>query len=117
MILDEPTLYAEHASQEGIHLSVTDLASSFQTFRSQLLTLLGVSPLPRSISLSTSSKSLQLSDWQLDALLRQRALENTRDSTEALSSIVKLVDQIANMPVGQDVRGDVQGALDAIAQV
>ena len=93
------------------------MADTFDVFRSQLLTLLGVSPLPPSVSIGPSSSLGRLSDWQLDALLRRRALENTRDSGEALSSIVKLVDQIENMPVGQDVKGDVQGALDAIEQV
>ena len=93
------------------------MADSFNAFRTQLLALLGVSPLPSSVSVDSSSSNGPLSDWQLDALLRRRAIENTRDSKEALSSIVKLVDQIENMPVGQDVKGDVQGALDAIDQV
>jgi len=102
-------------------LSTADLASSFQTFRSQLLTLLGLPPLPPSISVDSPSSSATklhpISEWQLDALLRRRTLENIRDSKEALASIIKLVDQIENMPVGQDVKGDVQEALDAIEQV
>ena len=93
------------------------MTGAFSAFRSQLLALLGVSPLPPSVSIGLTSSPGHLSDWQLDTLLRRRALENTRDSEEALSSIVKLVDQIENMPVGQDVKGDVQGALDAIEQV
>lgn len=123
MVLDPSTFYPEHEppAQNAIHLSTADLGSSFQTFRSQLLTLLGLPPLPPSISVGSPSSSAtkfhQLSEWQLDALLRRRTLENIRDSKEALASIIKLVAQIENMPVGQDVKGDVQGALDAIEQV
>lgn len=116
VILDPSSLHTTNDSLR-MHLSTTDMADPFNAFRTQLLVLLGVLPLPPSVSFGSSSSHCPLSDWQLDALLRSRALENTRDSKEALSSIVKLVDQIKNMPVGQDVKGDVQGALDAIEQV
>jgi GPI-anchor transamidase subunit S len=119
VILDPSSLHAKNQSshQNGIHLSTIDMTDSFNAFRTQLLALLGVTPLPSSVSTGSSFRRGKLSDWQLDTLLRRRALENTRDSKEALSSIVNLVDQIENMPVGQDVKGDVQGALDAIEQV
>jgi GPI-anchor transamidase subunit S len=58
-----------------------------------------------------------LTDWQFDALIRRRALENTEGSQNTLKSIVKLVDQIENMPVGQDVKGDVLDALVALDKV
>jgi phosphatidylinositol glycan class S len=58
-----------------------------------------------------------LTDWQLDALLRRRILENVDKSRKTLGSIVQLVDQIENMPVGVDVRGDVQDALIALDEV
>jgi phosphatidylinositol glycan class S len=64
-----------------------------------------------------STSTEVLTDWQLDALLRRRALENARGSQDTLRSIVKLVDQIKNMPVGQYVRGDVQDALTALDKV
>lgn len=66
---------------------------------------------------NVSNTRYPLTDWQLDALLRYRALNNARGSKDALQSIVKLVDQIGNMPVRQDVKGDVQGALLALEQV
>lgn len=56
-------------------------------------------------------------DWQLDALLRRRAIENVKSSEETLRSIVSLVNQIENMPVGTDVQNDVQEALVALDQV
>jgi phosphatidylinositol glycan class S len=58
-----------------------------------------------------------LTGWQLDALLRRRALENAEGAQDTLKSIVKLVDQIENMPVGQNVKGDVQDSLTALDQV
>jgi len=58
-----------------------------------------------------------LTDFQLDTLYRQRASENVGSSKETLQSIVNLVDQIPNMPVGQDVRDDVLEALFALEVV
>ena len=97
------------------HISASQLNPAFSAFANQLLHLLGVPRLPASISTVPSSEAL--TDWQVDALLRKRALENAQGTQETLNSIVKLVDQIENMPVGQDVRGDVYGALGALDQV
>lgn len=84
-------------------------------FLSQLLALLGVPPLPPSARPAQSNSTL--TNWQLDALLRRRILENVDKSAETLGSIVQLVDQIENMPVGAGVRGDVQNALGALDKV
>jgi phosphatidylinositol glycan class S len=62
-------------------------------------------------------KSPLPSDWQLDALLRRRALQNVQGTQDTLHSIVKLVDQIDNMPVGQVVRDDVLDALTSLHEV
>ncbi|CAL1699248.1 unnamed protein product [Somion occarium] len=94
------------------HLSSAALKRPFETFRAQLLALLGVPELPPADIKSDHPESF--SDWQLDALIRQRTGENVKDSQETLESIVKLVNQIQNMPVGKDVKGDVQSALDAL---
>lgn len=99
------------------HLEMSDLANPFAMFQAQLLSLLGMPIIPTKFSTTSPEQSQQLSEWQLDALYRQRTIENLKDSTGALSSIVKLVDQIQNMPVGLDVRGDVENALDAIEKV
>lgn len=96
------------------HLSTPSLQAPFTTFRRQLLSLLGVPALPSGVTLDTTDP---FSDWQLDALVRHRARENMENAKETLKSIVQLVNQIDNMPVGQDVRGDVQGALTALDNV
>ncbi|KAI0035478.1 phosphatidylinositol-glycan biosynthesis class S protein-domain-containing protein [Vararia minispora EC-137] len=93
--------------------SADDLDGVFATFRKQLLILLGVSELPLEYELADTL----ISDWQLDTLYRRRATENIASSRETLESIVKLVDQIPNMPVGEDVNGDFQVALAALEDV
>lgn len=93
------------------HLTSASLAPTFKTFQRQLLALLGVPSLPQDV---ISNDLEPFSDWQLDALVRQRARQNFENSKETLGSIVSLVHQIENMPVGQDVKGDVQGSLNAL---
>ncbi|KAI0066818.1 hypothetical protein BV25DRAFT_1795711 [Artomyces pyxidatus] len=97
------------------HLSEGDLAHTFSIFRTQLLKLLGVSDLPAGVE--PADTHLPLTKWQLDTLYRQRAIENAHSSQETLQSIIKLVDQISNMPVGEGVRGDIQNALTALNMV
>ena len=87
------------------------LESIFSAFRLQLFSLLGVPELPKGV---VSLDSTPLSQWQMDSLLRQRSLENVVSTTETLHSIIKLVDQIENMPVKEDVKGDIQTALDSL---
>ncbi|KAJ7211389.1 phosphatidylinositol-glycan biosynthesis class S protein-domain-containing protein [Mycena pura] len=99
--------------QESTHFPPSALNSVFSTFATQLLTLLGVADVPAGVKTDSSV----LTGWQLDALLRRRALENSAEAQETLRSIVKIVDQIENMPVGQDVRGDVQNSLTALDQM
>ncbi|KAK7044600.1 GPI transamidase component PIG-S [Favolaschia claudopus] len=105
------------------------LHALFSTFATQLLSLLGVPNLPPDISIASASTSttqkipsdLQTTDaltgWQLDALLRRRTSENAKGAYDTLQSIVKLVDQIENMPVGEDVRGDVLDSLSALEEL
>jgi hypothetical protein len=91
------------------------LQASFSAFSHQLLSLLGIPQLPSGIRDTASDSSIR--EWQLDALLRRRTLENAKGSQDTLKSIIKLVDQIENMPVGQDVKGDVEDALEELTKV
>ena len=94
-----------------VHMTSDRLENIFSAFRFQLLSLLGAPELPKGV---VSLDSTPLSQWQMDSLLRQKSLENVVSTTETLRSIVKLVDQIENMPVKEDVKGDIQDALDAL---
>ena len=103
------------ATPSKLRLTETELDHVFNGFRAQLLRLIGVSELPPEVQ--SSEPSLPLTDFQLDTLYRQRTFENAGSSKETLQSIVKLVDQISNMPVGKDVRDDVLEALSALEVV
>lgn len=96
------------------HLTSHELDPAFSIFQHQLMTLLGVPSLSSFVELS---KPERITEWQLDALLRRRALENVEGARSTLQSIVKLVHQIDGMPVGPDVQGDVEGGLVALDQV
>jgi phosphatidylinositol glycan class S len=106
----------EASSEE--FLSLRHLDPIFSSFSEQLLALLGVPKLPDGVrSAETSTSTPVLTDWQLDALLRWRTLKNVKGSQDTLLSIVKLVEQIGNMPVGKFVKDDVQEALAALDKV
>ena len=49
--------------------------------------------------------------------MRRRTLENAERAKDTLRSIVKLVDEIQNMPVDNDVRNDVVNALNELDEV
>ncbi|KAF9530240.1 phosphatidylinositol-glycan biosynthesis class S protein-domain-containing protein [Crepidotus variabilis] len=94
-----------------------DLDIIFATFASQLLGLLGVPQLPSTVQRAPSDLKASFSDWQLDALLRRRTLENAAGSQDTLLSIVKLVNQLEGMPVHEDVRDDVENALSFLTKM
>lgn len=94
-----------------LHMTPDHLESIFSAFRLQLFSLLGAPELPKGV---VSLDGTPISQWQMDSLLRQRSLENVLSTTETLHSIIKLVDQIENMPVKEDVKGDIQDALDSL---
>ncbi|KAJ7634753.1 phosphatidylinositol-glycan biosynthesis class S protein-domain-containing protein [Roridomyces roridus] len=104
-------IYNPPSDLDSSQLPPSALTSVFSTFAHQLLILLGV---PSLLPEMRTDPSSALTGWQLDALLRRRASENADGARDTLESIVKLVDQIENMPVGQDVRGDVQNSLTAL---
>lgn len=101
------------------HLTLSELDRTFSAFATQLQMLLGVSRLPAGVDVQAieASSEVPLTPWQLDALLRRRALENAQSARDTLLSTVKLVNQIESMPVDQFVRDDVQDALSALEKV
>ncbi|EUC65516.1 GPI transamidase component PIG-S [Rhizoctonia solani AG-3 Rhs1AP] len=100
-------------------LTPDDLKPIFQIFRKQLEGLLGVPAFPPAVGFHldhTTTAKKALSGWQLDTLLRRRALENIQGSVQTLNSIVDLASQIENMPIGSSVRDDVLSALQELSQ-
>ncbi len=110
------TILLYNAEHRNTKLSLSDLEPVFKSFAAQLLTLLGAPRLPPNVARSPTETAI-LTDWQLDALMRRRALENAERAKDTLHSIVKLVDEIQNMPVGKDVRNDVVNALNELDEV
>ncbi|EPQ52232.1 hypothetical protein GLOTRDRAFT_80455 [Gloeophyllum trabeum ATCC 11539] len=109
------TIYNPPADmQDHFDLTARQLNKIVPIFRNQLSSLLGVPRLPKGIK--APSPGCSVSSWQIDALLRRRTVENVREAQQTLESIVKLVEQIENMPVGKDVKQDVEGALRALDQ-
>lgn len=98
-------------------LLYNELDEIFSSFAGQLLALLGVPDLPSNLAWSALHPKPLISDWQLDALLRRRTQENASGCQETLLSIIKLVEQIVSMPVKEDVRDDVEGALSTLVKV
>ncbi|CEL58268.1 GPI transamidase component PIG-S OS=Bos taurus GN=PIGS PE=2 SV=3 [Rhizoctonia solani AG-1 IB] len=101
-------------------LTPSDLKPIFYIFRKQLEGLLGVPTLPPPVGLHLDRPAISkqvLTNWQLDTLLRRRALENIRGSVQTLNSIIGLTGQIENMPIGPSVRDDVLSALEELSQV
>ncbi|CAE6444740.1 unnamed protein product [Rhizoctonia solani] len=100
-------------------LTLQDLRPIFHIFRKQLEGLLGVPVLPPPVGLQLDRGAVSkqvLTGWQLDTLLRRRALENIRGSVQTLNSIIDLTGQIENMPIGLSVRNDILSALEELSQ-
>jgi GPI-anchor transamidase subunit S len=92
------------------------LRKVFRAFSSQLQILLGVPPIPPYVRVTLEEGEI-FNAWQMDTLLRQRTLENVRAAKDTLSSTVKLVDEIDNMPVDRIAKGDIQQSVEILEQV
>ncbi|KIY74019.1 hypothetical protein CYLTODRAFT_416297 [Cylindrobasidium torrendii FP15055 ss-10] len=97
---------------EQDHLGSDALDQIFPLFAQHLLTLLGVPSVPAGIKTPDA-----LSDWQIDALLRRRAIETNQGARDILKSTVTLVNELENMPVGKVVQDEVQAALSALERL
>lgn len=81
-----------------------DLSRVFSTFHSQFQLLLGL-PRPSSALPAT---------WQIDALIRNRLIENAKEAIDTLSATVKLAKEIKNMRINAEVRNGVRAALASL---
>lgn len=111
ILLYNPPKIAAHPS-----LTESGLHRSFSTFSTQLVGLLGIPELPSDVTRSQEDVGV-ISEWQLDALTRRRMLETAKGAQDTLRSFIKLANQIDNMPVGEDVRDDIVGSLNALEKV
>ena len=93
------------------HLTMADLSYPFLTFSSQLRALLGVPHIP------TINPSPSKAHWQTSALMRERIVQNARDSIQRLVALSRQVKEIRNMRIPLAVQKDVQGALESLSLV
>jgi phosphatidylinositol glycan class S len=94
------------------HLTAEELDGAFATFEKQFSTLLGLQETQGSSIAGDAALSLRL-----DAMTRRRMVASSRESVKTLGSIIRLVDKIENLGVGQSVRDDVSKALDLLGKV
>lgn len=97
-------------------LDAEELDAPMRLFASQLRALLGLR-LPVAPPGSTPAQRAARRSVALDALLRRRLLETSRETVDTLTGIIRLVDKIQNLGVGKQVRDDVIDALDNLESV
>ncbi|KAG8874275.1 GPI transamidase component [Tulasnella sp. 331] len=117
IIVHNPKTVVDGATPQS-YLGASSLADHFALFDTQLRALLGVQPLSAGVVSVPSPHTMgPISQWQMDALLRHRVIENVHGSIDTVNSIVKLVDRIEGMPVGDSVKSDVECTLNALEEV
>jgi phosphatidylinositol glycan class S len=100
---------------EAHHLPLAALKPAFHLFVQHLYSLLALPTLPNSFDADRPFAAL--SPFQLDTLMRIRATENVEEAQKTLAGIVRLVDKIEEMKVGQGVRGKVLEAVEHLETV
>lgn len=114
VIFNPPSAPHDADPSSPLSLASDSLDTSFQLFEQQLRKLLGVPQPPRS---ARYGRTGALEGWQVDAMVRTRLAEATKESVDTLHAIVKLVDDIPNMRVGKEVQRGVYSALKELDQV
>lgn len=94
-------------------IDTTDLLPAFRTFTSLLQTFHGLPIYNNEIT----GPSEVTSSWRIQALMRERIVQNVRDAVQKLGAIARQVDEIQNMRIPKAVQDDVKGALDALEHV
>ncbi|KAK0545972.1 hypothetical protein OC845_004827 [Tilletia horrida] len=105
-------------------LRVDELAEPIRLWTSQLKTLLGLrhkpaaeTPFCSSVSRNDAGEACVPRRLPADLLAIRRLVESAREAVATLASTARLVRKIPNLGVGSEVKGDVQAALDLLAQL
>ncbi|EMR08205.1 hypothetical protein PNEG_03375 [Pneumocystis murina B123] len=102
-------IYNQEPTNVNPYLNMTSLLPIFYIFVSNFLSLLGVPSLPSYIH---QEPLPILNTWRLDGLYRQRIVENMVFASTTLGSLSRLVRQISNMAVPDQVQQDVFKTID-----
>ena len=98
-------------SLNSTYLTSSDLEHPFSTFSSQLSSLLGIP------TISGAGHPLHRGHWKSSALMRERTIQNVRESIERLGALARQVKEIKNMRIPLAVQSDVRGVLEALPKV
>lgn len=102
------------ASASSSAASASDLAISFSAFQRDLRSLLGVPSLSKTVEAASPAITTQ---WEINALMRQRITQNVADARMRLGAIARQVKQIQNMRIPEAVQRDFGAALGALSKV
>lgn len=101
-------------------LSLSQAQEGMRAFVAQLRLLLGVPPPPVceecALQYAVPAYVSGLADWELDRLLRKRALENLARTSSSLRSLSMLVEELTNMVVLDHIRHTVEDSLSAVEE-
>jgi GPI-anchor transamidase subunit S len=117
-------------SSSPIHLGEDQLHSLMEIYIEQLRSLLGITPLsvkhqadllvlailtqPGIVVNIEQETSVGISDWELDRLIRQRALKNMADTVSTLVSLSQQLTALTTMVVKDHIRTIVQSSIDSL---
>ncbi|KAK3736307.1 hypothetical protein QZH41_020774 [Actinostola sp. cb2023] len=108
-------IYNVNKTSDGSHTVKIDMGVVMRIFMSQLKLLLGVKPavIPEGCVVGEYS-SAGVTKWEQVSLLRIKTIEYLTTSTITLTSLARLLEQISNMVIGDQIQKQVQQALLAI---
>ncbi|WWD21249.1 hypothetical protein CI109_105733 [Kwoniella shandongensis] len=112
-------------SSQTYRLPLSALTPSFHLFTQHLYSLLALPPIPDKIHPSPPPTPLHapsgliqpITRWQVHQVLLARMKENSEEARKTLVGIVRLVEKIKEMKVGEGVRGKVIGAVERLEQL
>lgn len=111
VIHNEKSILGEDTAQK-VELTQADLKAAFSSFASFLRASHGVPTLE-----STTGPREVVASWEIQALMRERTVQNIQDAIQKLGAIARQVNEIQNMRIPKAVQEDVKSALAALASV
>lgn len=121
VILNPPTEQGQgHDDKTAYTLALAALDAPFAQFAAHLRSLLAIAarpsqlhpdPAPGRAALVARGVADPLSVWEMDTVLRTRLAETAAEARKTLAGIVRLVDKIKEMQLGEEVRDKILGAV------
>jgi phosphatidylinositol glycan class S len=94
------------------NLTLSELQLFAEIVVEQARKILGVQPLQIDVLHATATSPVGLTGWEMDRWIRKRTAENVVNAARTLTSLAKLISNMGNMVVMDDIRNNVQGSLD-----